>query len=224
MKKKLSALQTDLREMEKKVLQLENSKAQVTESDYKELVKRVDTLTRQYAYTQRHANEIAESKIRMEKSVKQQQKDKQEILKTVQDINIKQTTKLACIKLRGGTCGGNGQLWQWATIDEKDDDYYRVLTVSYNNDTVEVKKAGHYLVLLRVHSYTAANYYAELRINSNSVSRCYMSSCGQTYKAHEICEVFSINAGSNLNIYQNTAHTVLNSDPHNQWSIVYLGY
>jgi len=127
-------------------------------------------------------------------------------------------------KFDNGTHGGNGQYWQWNNITAMPEEFFSRTTESYSNDTITIKKAGTYLILIRTAFTNSTNgLYLSLYINGSDVARCYNNFNTGYSASTQINEVFQVNANTKLQVYQSYNSAPINSNPNNQFSIVCLG-
>ena len=114
---------------------------------------------------------------------------------------------------------GNGGYWNWNNpIIKPDTEFFQAT----NNQTIQVKKKGTYLILIRVSGTFSSNgYYIELYVNGGSgYSRSMEGANDGYYHSFQINEIFEFNENTTLQVYQTTNGSPNNTQICNQFSIM----
>jgi len=112
-----------------------------------------------------------------------------------------ESTYLPSIILSNATCS-NAQFWQW-NIEYYDNEFFALSTKISENDSIEVKKEGLYLVHVRTTTKSSgANNYVALYKNASQYAVSYHSSTTACYDSCIISIVIRLNQGDFLQVYQ----------------------
>jgi len=130
----------------------------------------------------------------------------------------KQEPPVHYAKLTGGTCGGNGGYWNWATVASMDSEYFQ-----YNNANLIILKDGVYTVMIRTGVTTSNNAYMALYSNGAAIATCYSSNNANLQTSFVISEIFKFTANTKLQVYQTYNNAPINNDPNNHFTVLRLG-
>lgn len=127
-------------------------------------------------------------------------------------------------KFVNGIHGGTGQYWQWHSTQACNPTFFTLSTQHYANDTITVLAQGTYLVMVRTACRDSGNgNYMALYVNGADVARTYSGINTNYSTSQQVNEVLMLKSGDKIQVYHTYSSGPINSNPHNQFSIVYLG-